>query len=198
MTASPGCDGWRSGLWPSGQRGAPVALGRARAAEILRLAGRREGGEVELGSGLVAVCEAGFVRFRAAARGRGPGAGLARPSGQARIGSWELRAEIWPGPVEPAGPDLATLDARALTGRIEVRTWRKGDRMQPLGMSGTKTLQDVFTDRGVPRSLRHTLPVVTVDGADRLGRRRRGVGATSASIPRPSEVAVLTARALES
>jgi tRNA(Ile)-lysidine synthase len=28
-------------------------------------------------------------------------------------------------------------------------------------MSGTKTLQDLFTDRKVPRSLRHQLPVVT-------------------------------------
>ena len=26
--------------------------------------------------------------------------------------------------------------------------------MRPLGMGGTKTLQDLFTDRGVPRSLR--------------------------------------------
>ena len=31
-------------------------------------------------------------------------------------------------------------------------------------MRGTKTLQDLFTDRGVPRSLRGTLPIVTVDG----------------------------------
>ena len=31
-------------------------------------------------------------------------------------------------------------------------------------MGGTKTLADLFTDRGVPRSLRRTLPMVTVDG----------------------------------
>ena len=31
-------------------------------------------------------------------------------------------------------------------------------------MKGTKTLGDLFTDRGVPRSLRPTLPVITVDG----------------------------------
>ena len=31
-------------------------------------------------------------------------------------------------------------------------------------MDGTKTLADLFTDRGVPRSLRRRLPVVTVDG----------------------------------
>jgi tRNA(Ile)-lysidine synthase len=32
--------------------------------------------------------------------------------------------------------------------------------MRPSGLGGTKTLQDLFTDRKVPRALRHTLPVV--------------------------------------
>jgi tRNA(Ile)-lysidine synthase len=31
-------------------------------------------------------------------------------------------------------------------------------------MRGTKTLGDLFTDRGVPRSVRPTIPVVTVNG----------------------------------
>ena len=68
------------------------------------------------------------------------------------------------GPVTPRGPDLATLDAAALGPQIEVRTWRPGDRIRPLGLDGTKTLQDLFTDRGVPRSERGSLPVVTVGG----------------------------------
>ena len=80
------------------------------------------------------------------------------------MGRWEVRAEVWPAPVEPAGPDLATLDAGALGEELLVRTWREGDRMRPLGMDGTKTLQDLFTDRGVPRSLRYRLPVVTAAG----------------------------------
>jgi tRNA(Ile)-lysidine synthase len=33
--------------------------------------------------------------------------------------------------------------------------------MRPLGLGGTKSLQDLFTDRKVPRSLRRTLPVIT-------------------------------------
>jgi tRNA(Ile)-lysidine synthase len=88
-----------------------------------------------------------------------------RLPGRARIGAWEVSAELRPGPVEPRGPDLATLDAESLDGRLEVRTWREGDRIRPLGMRGSKSLQDLFTDRGVPRSLRHQVPVVTVDGA---------------------------------
>ena len=47
---------------------------------------------------------------------------------------------------------------------MTVRGWRDGDRMRPLGLGGTKTLQDVFTDRKVPRSLRRLLPVIEVGG----------------------------------
>jgi tRNA(Ile)-lysidine synthase len=36
--------------------------------------------------------------------------------------------------------------------------------MRPVGLGGTKTLQDLFTDRKVPRALRRTLPVVEVRG----------------------------------
>jgi tRNA(Ile)-lysidine synthase len=66
--------------------------------------------------------------------------------------------------MEPIGPDVATLDAAALGERLEVRAWRDGDRMRPLGLEGTKSLQDLFTDSHVPRSLRHGLPVVVAGG----------------------------------
>jgi tRNA(Ile)-lysidine synthase len=36
--------------------------------------------------------------------------------------------------------------------------------MRPLGLGGTKSLQDLFTDRKVPRSLRRGLPVVIARG----------------------------------
>jgi len=36
--------------------------------------------------------------------------------------------------------------------------------MRPLGLGGTKSLQDLFTDRKVPREARHRLPVVVSDG----------------------------------
>ena len=36
--------------------------------------------------------------------------------------------------------------------------------MRPLGLGGTKSLQDLFTDRKVPRRVRHALPVVVSDG----------------------------------
>lgn len=52
------------------------------------------------------------------------------------------------------------LDADVAGETLTVRTWRPGDRMKPLGMSGQKKLQDVFGDAGVPRRLRHRLPLV--------------------------------------
>lgn len=176
--------------------GRAVALGRDRAAEITRLAGSAEGGTIELGGGLIAACEAGFVRFSAAAAEAAPEPVALLLPGRVRIGGWEVRAELHPGPVEPAGPELATLDAEALAGRIEVRTWREGDRIRPLGMGGTKTLGDLFTDCGVPRTLRRTLPVVTVDGAVAW---IAGVAVSEDFRLRSGaeRVAVLTARVLE-
>ena len=140
-----------------------MPLGRGRAAEVTRLAGRPEGGTVELGGGLVASCESGFVRFLVDAPDAAPQPTDLTVPGRTRLGDWEVRAELRRGPLEPSGPDVATLDAGALDGRIVVRTWRDGDRIRPLGMKGHKTLQDLFTDAGVPRSLRRTVPVVTVD-----------------------------------
>jgi tRNA(Ile)-lysidine synthase len=176
--------------------GRPVPLGRARVAEIERLAASPEGGTVQLGGGLVAICESGFVSFRAATADAAPEPTVLRLPGRVLLGGWEVRAELHPGPVEPAGPDLATLDAGALEGRIEVRTWREGDRIRPLGMQGTKTLGDLFTDCHVPRSLRASLPVVTVDGeiAWVVGV---AVSEDFRLDPSAERVAVLTARALE-
>ena len=54
----------------------------------------------------------------------------------------------------PDGP----LDADVLAAELEVRPWRPGDRLS------SKTLQDLFTDRKVPRERRHQLPVVVSGG----------------------------------
>lgn len=142
--------------------GCQVALGRGRAAEITRLAALPEGGEVQLGGGVSALCESGVVRFTVDDLDAAPApesVPLTLP-GRCRIGEWELRAELRTAPLAPAGPELATLDAAALGGPLEVRTWRPGDRMRPLGMAGSKTLGDLFTDRRIPRSQRNSLPVV--------------------------------------
>jgi tRNA(Ile)-lysidine synthase len=140
--------------------GRQVALGRRSAAEIMRLARSPEGGVVELGGGLEARIEYGHIRFAVAELGPPEQARLSVP-GAARFGGWEVRAELKDPPEEPAGPDVAVLDPAELGGELVVRSWREGDRMRPLGLDGSKSLQDVFSDRKVPRSLRQVLPVVT-------------------------------------
>ncbi len=146
-----------------GAAGARVPLGQSRAAEIWRLVNEPEGGVVELGGGVEARAEHGHIRFTSGHRAEPAEATLLVP-GVCRFGAWEVRAELVAGlrPVE--GPDLAVLDPVALGGSVTVRAWREGDRMRPLGLGGTKSLQDLFTDRKVPRSLRHALPVVTSEG----------------------------------
>jgi tRNA(Ile)-lysidine synthase len=144
--------------------GGEVALPASRVREIERLAARPQGGEVDLGGGVRAVCEAGLVRF-VAGRPEPPAAARLPLPGECRFGRWELRAELGGAPPAPdPDPDNATLDADRLGEELEVRSWREGDRMRPLGLGGSKSLQDLFTDARVPRSLRHSLPVVTSEG----------------------------------
>ncbi len=51
-------------------------------------------------------------------------------------------------------------DAEALGAQLCVRTWRAGDRFQPLGMGGEKKLQDFFVDEKVPRRQRGRVPLL--------------------------------------
>jgi tRNA(Ile)-lysidine synthase len=139
--------------------GSSVPLGRERAAEIWRLLDEPEGGVVQLGGGVEARIEHGHVRFAAGGTEEPAETTLTVP-GACRFGSWEVRAELEMGVPAAGGPDLAVLDPGALEDALTVRTWREGDRMRPLGLHGSKSLQDLFTDRKVPRSLRHALPVV--------------------------------------
>lgn len=58
-------------------------------------------------------------------------------------------------------PLRAMVDADRLTLTLDVRGWRRGDRFCPLGLGGRqKKLQDLFTDRRVPRDPRHRVPLV--------------------------------------
>jgi tRNA(Ile)-lysidine synthase len=143
--------------------GGQVPLSRARAAEIWRLVNEPEGGVIELGGGVEAHAEHGHVRFTVGPRAEEPEEILTVP-GSCVFGTWEVRAELEAGVPAAEGPDLAVLDPGALGRSVVVRAWRDGDRMHPLGLGGTKSLQDLFTDRKVPRSLRHTLPVVAANG----------------------------------
>jgi tRNA(Ile)-lysidine synthase len=85
--------------------------------------------------------------------------------GHCRFGAWELHSERAGATGAAATLDEPLLDAARLQPPLIVRGWRDGDRMRPLGLGGSKSLQDLFSDRKVPRSLRRSLPVV-VSGDD--------------------------------
>jgi tRNA(Ile)-lysidine synthase len=142
--------------------GRPLPLRRSRAAEIWRLLNESEGGVIELGGGMEARVEHGHVRFGSGPAAE-PGEATLVVPGACHFGTWELRADLEAGVPPADGPDLAVLDPAALGSSVTVRAWRQGDRIRPLGLGGTKSLQDLFTDRKIPRSLRHALPVVTAN-----------------------------------
>ncbi len=66
--------------------------------------------------------------------------------------------------LEPPDENTAFVDAGRLAFPLLVRKWRRGDRLQPLGMSGSKKVSDLLTDTKVRPSGRHGVQVVTSDG----------------------------------
>lgn len=51
-------------------------------------------------------------------------------------------------------------DADLMGKPLIARTWRAGDRFQPLGMTGSKKLQDFFVDEKIPRAERDRVPLL--------------------------------------
>jgi tRNA(Ile)-lysidine synthase len=136
--------------------GAPAVGDRVD--EVLALGDAGGSRSLDLGGGLRAVVVYGRVRVERSDAAAEPVAEvLALPvPGALAWGGGTLTAVL--------GPDLpvadGTLDARACGPGLTVRAWRAGDRMRPLGLGGTRALQDLFTDRKVPRAQRGRLPVV--------------------------------------
>lgn len=130
-------------------------LSRAQVEDVLRLGERSGSASLDLGDGLRAVVEYGTLRFRRGGEAPAPDPVELGVPGVVRFGGWE---------VEAGGSPEVLVSAEALGGALTVRGWRDGDRMRPVGLGGTKSLQDLFTDRKVPRALRRSLPVVEAGG----------------------------------
>jgi tRNA(Ile)-lysidine synthase len=71
-----------------------------------------------------------------------------------------IMTEILPSPIPIEGGNVALLDAQAITGTLRVRSWQPGDRFQPLGAPGSRKVQDIFVDAGLPKRLRSRIPLV--------------------------------------
>ena len=119
--------------------------------------GERGTKSLELGDGLRAVAEYGTLRFTRARETEAPAPVELTVPGRVPFGDWEVEARL-------DAPGEVSVRADLLGVTATVRAWREGDRMRPLGLGGTKSLQDLFTDRKVPRELRRTLPVIEKGG----------------------------------
>jgi tRNA(Ile)-lysidine synthase len=72
------------------------------------------------------------------------------------------------GPGATAGNGVVALVRRdRIQGSLVVRNRRPGDRFRPVGLNGSKKLQDLFVDRKLPRDERDRVPIV-VDETDRI------------------------------
>jgi len=62
-----------------------------------------------------------------------------------------------------ARPACESFDADKVGGRITLRHWRAGDRFQPMGLRSSVKLQDLFTNRKIPRARRRELMVAAAE-----------------------------------
>ena len=78
-----------------------------------------------------------------------------------------------PKDLQGTGNDTGYFDYEAMKGQLRLRPKRQGDAFQPLGMKGSKKLQDFFVDEKIPRLERQEIPLLTVgnDIAWVVGRR---------------------------
>jgi tRNA(Ile)-lysidine synthase len=134
-----------------------LAPGAARRSDEITALSHRGTVELDIGHGLRAVAEYGVLRFERigtpAPRVPDPVA-LAIP-GRVAFGEYEVVCELG-----PPGHGAGILDRAGLGEGLIVRGWRPGDRMSPLGLHGSKSLQDLFSSRRVPRRARAMVPVV--------------------------------------
>jgi tRNA(Ile)-lysidine synthase len=85
-------------------------------------------------------------------------------AGEIMFEKMRLLWEIMPLPAgtvhaSKTGVNCEYYDADKVGMAIELRHWRPGDRFQPIGMGSAVKLQDIFTNRKVPRAERHRLIV---------------------------------------
>ncbi|HBA85267.1 MAG TPA: tRNA lysidine(34) synthetase TilS [Verrucomicrobia bacterium] len=59
-------------------------------------------------------------------------------------------------------PSEVSLDAGVVkrASGLVIRSWRAGDAIRPLGMTGSRKLQDLFVDAKLPKALRKTTPIL--------------------------------------
>jgi tRNA(Ile)-lysidine synthase len=85
--------------------------------------------------------------------------------GRSKIGTWRFEVALVNKPaVFSASRTEAYFDTRNIQGGLTVRSRRAGDRLRPLGLNGSRKVQDIFVDAKVAADERDGVPIVC-DGA---------------------------------
>jgi len=144
-----------------------VDIEHAHIQSLVDLISKPAGKRIDLPRGVTAFVEYGECLItrgdlRGVSSGQMEGEQRLEVPGTTRAGGWEIRISV----VEtngytPSGADYeAALDADVVGEPLTIRSRRPGDRFQPLGLEGTKKLQDFFVDAKVPGRLRNQVPLV--------------------------------------
>lgn len=133
-----------------------LSLGSRRAARVVALVRRgRTGARLELGGGWIAELD----RERLAVVREGPvpaAAEIGAGTGMIRWGSWAVR---WV-PAPAVAPQRGGWTAWLVPGTYRLTGWMAGDRIRPLGGTGSRLVVRCLQDAGVPRYRRPGWPVV--------------------------------------
>jgi tRNA(Ile)-lysidine synthase len=74
--------------------------------------------------------------------------------------SWRIQVwRGWPARTRKRAQGYERFDADKVGARVLLRHWRPGDRFQPIGMPASVKVQDLFTNRRVPRGARSNVVV---------------------------------------
>ena len=147
--------------------GSPEGLEHSHVEAMVRASEAGAGRSVDLPGGLVFSVEYDSLGLRPAGSGGGFPKAISgeRPlvvPGETRIPGWNVSARLLaPGEGSlDTGPYSAMLDAERVGDTLHVRGRRPGDRFTPLGMAGSKKLQDFMVDARIPADFRDSVPLV--------------------------------------
>jgi len=151
-------------------RGELADIGFAHVEELLRLLGAGSDFEYELPGGTFVERTRQALRFLSSRPLELPIIycyDLAVP-GRTYVPEIEVavEAEVSITPIEPFRPPGSmeiALNGDSIVGKLKVRNWQPGDRIRPLGLRGSKKVQDIFVDAKIPRLARHRVPLIVDD-----------------------------------
>lgn len=83
-------------------------------------------------------------------------------------GGYRFEAQLSTYTAVAMNPHIAQFDARKIVFPLQIRSWKKADMFQPLGMSGRKKLSDLYVSLKIPAYRKHTVPVVVNGNGDIL------------------------------